>query len=64
MVIEYIVQHKHCINCSRAIPADKQYCSDNCKEEYTKALQRKKMLVYINYAAILVMVMIFVVVSS
>ena len=49
MPIERIVQHKHCIQCGKAIPLDEKFCSEKCKMEYEALLKRKKMTLIINY---------------
>ncbi len=57
-----IIQHKHCINCGRAQPADIQYCSTRCEEEFVNLQNRKKKVLYINYAMMgfFVLVLIFI----
>ena len=61
MTMEKIVQHKHCINCGRATPPEKQYCSDKCEEEFVNLQNRKKMVLYANYAMILFLVVVLIV---
>ncbi len=59
--VQQIVQHKHCINCGRAQPPDKQYCSDRCETEFSTLQNRKKMVLYANYGMILFLVVVLIV---
>ncbi len=34
-------EHKHCTICSRAIPMDRDFCSQECKDKYSKADKSK-----------------------
>jgi predicted nucleic acid-binding Zn ribbon protein len=63
MSVTQIVQHKHCINCGRAQPADLRYCSPQCETEFTDLQNRKKKVLYANYIMIgfLVLMLIFVI---
>ena len=49
MPVERIVQHRHCVQCGKAIPPGEKFCSEKCKEEYESLLKRKKMTLIINY---------------
>lgn len=50
-----IPQHKHCHTCGKAVPPDKRHCSDECKAEFDKAVKGRKMLVYVIYAMVAIM---------
>ena len=50
-----IAQHRHYSSCGRAIPPDTQHCSDACKAEYDNAVKSRKMLVYVMYAMVAIM---------
>ena len=58
--IQQIVQHKHCINCGRAQPPDKQYCSDKCDEEFQKLQKNKKKVLYITYGMMIFFIIILI----
>ena len=60
MAVERIVQHKHCIHCGRAIPTDKQYCSDKCEADYSSIVKRKNLMLIINYAMIGIFILILI----
>ncbi|MCK5343169.1 MAG: DUF2116 family Zn-ribbon domain-containing protein [Candidatus Heimdallarchaeota archaeon] len=34
-------EHKHCVVCGNAINIDRDFCSTDCKEGYTKADKKK-----------------------
>ncbi|MGC1120498.1 MAG: DUF2116 family Zn-ribbon domain-containing protein [Candidatus Methanofastidiosia archaeon] len=51
-----IQQHKHCIICEKAIPADEKFCSDRCEglyEERRKKARRTQWLFYGSFAVII-----------
>lgn len=48
-MVERIIQHKHCSICGKAIPAEEEYCSENCKERFEAIQKKKKNLMYIMY---------------
>lgn len=58
-----ILQHKHCIVCFRAIPLDKNYCSDTCEVTHQVKIKKQKKMMYIMYGA-LALVFIAVMVTS
>ena len=31
---ERLLQHKHCRNCGKAIPAEDNFCDDKCQVQY------------------------------
>ncbi|HDP97289.1 MAG TPA: DUF2116 family Zn-ribbon domain-containing protein [Euryarchaeota archaeon] len=41
-MVERIPQHRHCRNCEKAIPADREFCNDACETEHESALKSKK----------------------
>ncbi|MHA1727798.1 MAG: DUF2116 family Zn-ribbon domain-containing protein [Promethearchaeota archaeon] len=61
-----IFPHKHCSVCSRMIPPDQEYCSDECrlKTNYKKKTQKKKnyrtfgIIAFVIVAVIIVMVIL------
>ena len=39
---EKLLQHKHCRNCGKAIPADEIFCDTVCKGQHTEMMKKKK----------------------
>lgn len=62
-MVERIPQHRHCSNCDRAIPADKEYCNEACETEQKNALRSKKRQLQFFYV-IMVLIFIFAMVLS
>jgi len=60
---EKILQHKHCIICFKAIPLDKDYCSETCELTHQVKIKKQKKLMYVMYGA-LALVFIAVVVTN
>jgi predicted nucleic acid-binding Zn ribbon protein len=56
-MVERIPQHKHCRNCDKAVPADKQYCDDECEQHHKANIKAKKKQLQIFYV---VMIVIFI----
>ena len=56
---ERVGQHKHCRNCDLAIPRDKDYCSDECRETRLGQLrqQRNRLYLWIAVGAAIVLLM-------
>ena len=60
-----IVDHRHCMTCGRAIPPDREFCSEECRRKYEEARMREKRMrkmLWIIYAvmigALLIMILI------
>lgn len=51
-----IPQHSHCQICGKAIKYGEIVCSEKCRKEYEKLVKRRKMYIYIMYAALLFLV--------
>ncbi len=51
-------EHKHCIVCGRAVPIERDFCTQDCKDSYSKADKKKGKSSKIQIA-VLVVVMIF-----
>ena len=49
---ERIPQHTHCNICGKAVPVSETLCSDECKQKYDVLVKKRKLWVYIMYAAI------------
>ena len=37
-----IVDHRHCMTCGRAIPPDREFCSEECRRKYEEARMRER----------------------
>jgi len=57
---EKIPQHTHCPICGKAIPISESFCSDECKQKYQQMLKKRKMLVYVMYATIIFIIVVFI----
>ena len=54
---ERLLQHKHCRNCGKAIPADDTFCSDTCNVEHRELMRKKKnQLLIMMFIAMAIMV--------
>ncbi|HID17417.1 TPA: DUF2116 family Zn-ribbon domain-containing protein [Candidatus Bathyarchaeota archaeon] len=40
-------KHKHCAVCGISIPANREFCSEKCSEDYDKALKKRKYSMWI-----------------
>jgi len=63
-MVEKIIQHTHCHMCGKAVPVTETLCSEECKQKYQKMLKKRKMWVYIMYAAIFFMIIVLILSSS
>jgi predicted nucleic acid-binding Zn ribbon protein len=54
-------EHKHCIVCGRAVPMDRDFCTQECKEKYSSADKKKgrKNWVQIAVLGVVMVVVIF-----
>jgi len=59
IMVEKVAQHTHCRICGKAIPITETFCSDECKQKYQTMAKRRKMLVYIMYAMIAFILVLF-----
>jgi len=55
-MVERVAQHTHCQICGKTIPISETLCSDECKQKYQAMIKKRKMLMYIMYALIFVIV--------
>lgn len=58
-MVEKVAQHTHCHICGKTIPISETLCSDECKQRYQSMIKKRKMLMYIMYALIFVIVIMF-----
>jgi len=59
-MVEKVAQHSHCQICGKAIPLSETLCSDECKQKYAGMVKKRKMLMYIMYALIGVILLMFI----
>ncbi len=59
-MVEKVAQHSHCQICGKAIPLSETLCSDECKQKYAGMVKKRKMLMYIMYALIGVILIMFI----
>ena len=51
-----IVDHRHCMTCGKAIPPDKEFCSEECRKKYERVRmkeERVKKMLWIMYAVMI-----------
>ena len=58
---EKVAQHTHCQICGKTIPVSETLCSDECKQKYQSMIKKRKMLMYIMYALIFVILGMFMI---
>ena len=56
---EKVAQHTHCQICGKAIPISETLCSEECKQKYKSMVKKRKILVYIMYGLIFVILIMF-----
>lgn len=58
---ERLLQHKHCINCGKAVLVTEDFCSDECREGHRMVMSRKRrqlLFMWMGAAAVLVIAVI------
>ncbi len=55
---EKLPQHRHCMTCGMAVSPKKEYCSDECKEERLKIIQKKRRQLLLLYAVSIAVVIV------
>jgi predicted nucleic acid-binding Zn ribbon protein len=58
-MVEKVTQHTHCQICGKAIPIKEMLCSEECKQKYQNMVKKRKMIVYIMYALIVFILILF-----
>lgn len=58
---EKVGQHTHCNMCGKAIPVNETLCSDECKQKFNTMVKKRRMLVYIMYFFIFVILALFLI---
>ena len=64
VMVEKVSQHTHCQICGKAIPLSETLCSEECKQRYQSMIKKRKLLMYIMYALIFVILIMFLLSSS
>ena len=57
--MEKIAQHSHCQICGKAIPVSEMFCSEECKVKYSSMMKKRKLMIYIMYALIGAIVILY-----
>ena len=55
-MVERVAQHTHCQICGKTITVSETLCSDECKQKYQAMIKKRKILIYIMYALIFVII--------
>ena len=58
---EKVGQHTHCNMCGKAIPVDETLCSEECKEKFNTMVKKRRILVYIMYFFIFIILALFLI---
>jgi predicted nucleic acid-binding Zn ribbon protein len=58
-MVEKVAQHTHCQICGKAIPLKENLCSEECKQKFQAMMKKRKMLVYLMYGLIFVILVMF-----
>ena len=61
---EKVAQHAHCNICGKAIPLDEAQCSEDCKQKFQTMIRKRKMLVYLMYGLIFVILILYIFTSG
>ena len=59
-----VVDHKHCFNCGISISPDKDLCSDKCQVEWDRIMRRKKLMTYVPYIGIVLVLAFYFLVMT
>ena len=63
-MVEKVPQHSHCQICGKAIPISEMLCSEECKQKYNSLIKKRKMIAYIMYALIAVVIIVILLSSN
>ena len=56
--------HKHCYNCGIAISPDKDICSDKCQGEWDRMMKRKKLMTYLPFIGIALIILFYILIMA
>ena len=59
-----VIDHKHCFNCGISVPANKDICSDKCQAEWDKMMKRKKLMTYLPFIGIILLIAFYMIVYA
>jgi len=61
---EIVPQHSHCQVCGKTIPVTETLCSQECKDKYQIMIKRRRLMVYIMYGLIGVILIVILLFSN
>jgi predicted nucleic acid-binding Zn ribbon protein len=61
---EIVPQHSHCQVCGKTIPVTETLCSQECKDKYQIMIKRRRLMVYIMYGLIGVILIVMLLFSN
>jgi predicted nucleic acid-binding Zn ribbon protein len=61
---EIVSQHSHCQVCGKTIPVTETLCSQECKDKYQTMIKRRRLMVYIMYGLIGVILIVMLLFSN
>jgi len=56
---ESIPQHAHCHMCGKSIPVGETLCSEECKQKYQSLIKRRRIMLYLMYGILAVLLIVF-----
>lgn len=62
-----IVDHRHCKVCGKAVPPNKEFCSEECRlkyEDWQARERRVKRMIYVFYALIIGSMLLFLLIRA
>jgi predicted nucleic acid-binding Zn ribbon protein len=59
-----VIDHKHCFNCGISIPPSKDICSDKCQAEWDRLMKRKKLMTYLPFIGIALLILFYILVYA
>gem|GEM_PF-175162 len=63
-IIFMVDPHKHCLVCGKAIPTDKNFCSEKCEGYYEQKVKKQKRYFYVLMAFPIILVLLLLFLSG
>lgn len=63
-IIFMVEPHKHCLVCGKAIPMDKNFCSEKCERYYEQKVKKQKRYFYVLMAFPIILVLLLLFLSG
>lgn len=63
-IIFMVDPHKHCLVCGKAIPTDKNFCSEKCEGYYEQKVKKQKRYFYVLMAFPIILVLLLLLLSG